>query len=299
MQHNNQNNKPKISFWGTSSFSIGVLEALKENGIIPDLIVTAPDKPRGRKLIITSPPVKIWAQQNKVPFIQSETLDDSFCSTLHALDSTLFIVASYGKIIPQAILNIPKHGTLNVHPSLLPKLRGASPIQSAILGEDKTGVTIMLLDDKMDHGPIVAQKEVSVTPWPPRASVLEPILAHEGGKLLAEIIPDWISKKIIAQEQEHNKATYSKKFSKEDGLIDLTSDPIGNFRKIQAFDVWPKAYFFTERYGKQIRVAVTDAELVDLPAATSPAQAGEKLVIKKVLPEGKKEMNYADFLRGI
>ncbi len=281
-------NKDKFIFWGTSSFSIGVLEALKEGQIIPDLIITAPDKPRGRKLIVTPPPVKIWAQKNNIPFLQPEILDDSLRSTLHDLGSVLFIVASYGKIIPKRILDIPEHGVLNVHPSLLPKLRGASPIQSAILEEDRTGVTIMLIDEKMDHGPIVAQKEISIMPWPPKASELEQTLAQEGGKLLAEVIPQWTSGKIKAREQDHTKATYTKKFGKEDGLIDLLGDPTINFRKIQAFDVWPKAYFFTERREKKIRVVITDAELVE-----------GKLLIKKVLPEGKKEMRYEDFLRGV
>ena len=289
--------KDGFVFWGTSVFSIGVLDALKEWGIIPDVIITAPDKPKGRNLMITPPRVKIWAKQNNIPVLQPEVLDDSLRSTLYALGSTLFLVASYGKIIPRVILDMPKYGTLNVHPSLLPRLRGASPIQSAILSEDTTGVTIMLLDDKMDHGPIVAQKEIPIAPWPPKASELEKILAHEGGKLLEEIIPKWIAGKITAREQEHDIATYTKKFTKEDGLIDLSGDPTMNFRKIQAFDVWPKAYFFTERHGtkasgdarasKKNRVIVTDAELIE-----------GKLLIKKVLPEGKKEMKYGDFLRG-
>lgn len=279
--------KDGFIFWGTSSFSVGVLEALKESGILPDSIITAPDKPKGRKLIITPPPVKIWAQENNIPFLQPEKFDDALAYDLRTMNYGLFIVASYGKIIPKPILDIPKYGSLNVHPSLLPKLRGASPIQSAILLEDTTGVTIMLLDDKMDHGPIVAQKEVPISPWPLKASLLEKILAYEGGKLLGKIIPKWISGEITAQEQDHAKATYTKKFTKEDGLIDLSGDPVVNFRKIQAFDVWPKAYFFTERHGKRIRVTITDAELID-----------GKLVIKKVLPEGKKEMGYEDFLRG-
>lgn len=282
-----QNNKPKIAFWGTSPFSVGVLEALKEHEIVPDLIITAPDKPKGRNLVITPTPTKIWAQENKIPFLQPKTLDDSLTSTLSDLQPTLFLVASYGKIIPKEILDIPKHGTLNVHPSLLPKLRGASPIQSAILSEEKTGVTIMLVDEKMDHGPIVAQKEIPIFPWPPRTSELEEVLAHEGGKLLAEIIPNWVNGKIKAREQEHTRATYTKKFTKEDGLIDLSDDPTMNFRKIQAFHIWPKAYFLTKRHGKQIQVVIVEAELID-----------KNLIIKKVIPEGKKEMLYDDYLRG-
>ena len=293
-----QHNKPKIVFWGTSSFSTGVLDALKEGGIIPDVIITALDKPKGRNLIITPPPVKIWAEQNNIPILQPEVLDGAFSSKLKTSNYKLFLVASYGKIIPRVILDMPKYGTLNVHPSLLPRLRGASPIQSAILSEDTTGVTIMLLDDKMDHGPIVAQKEIPIAPWPPKASELEKILAYEGGKLLAEVIPRWVAGKITAREQEHDIATYTKKFTKEDGLIDLSGDQTVNFRKIQAFDVWPRAYFFTERHGKKIRVAIIDAELIDLPAPSEARQEDAKLIIKKVLPEGKREMSYKDFLRG-
>ena len=172
MESAEHHKKDGFVFWGTSPFSIGVLDALKEGEIIPDVIITAPDKPKGRNLMITPPQVKIWAQQNGIPLIQPEILDDSLRSTLYALGSTLFLVASYGKIIPQHILDIPKHGTLNVHPSLLPKLGGASPIQSAILSEDATGVTIILLDDKMDHGSIVAQKEIPIAPWPPKTNEL-------------------------------------------------------------------------------------------------------------------------------
>ncbi len=276
-----------LIFWGTSPFSVGVLEALKEYGITPSLIITAPDKPRGRNLIVTPPPTKTWAQQNNISVLQPEKLDASFIDRLSDVGCQLFIVASYGKIIPKGILDIPKHEALNVHPSLLPRLRGASPIQSAILTEDKTGVTIMLIDEKMDHGPIVAQKEIPISPWPLKASVLEPMLAHEGGRLLAETIPRWISGEIKTHEQEHDMATYTKKFTKEDGVIDLLGDPMANFRKIQAFDVWPKAYFFTTRHGKKIRVTITDAEFVE-----------GKLLINKVLPEGKREMGYNDFLRG-
>jgi len=301
MESAEHHKKDGFVFWGTSPFSIGVLDALKEGEIIPDVIITAPDKPKGRNLMITPPRVKIWAKQNNIPVLQPETLDDSFLADfknfVNLMNLKLAVVASYGKIIPRVILDMPKYGTLNVHPSLLPRLRGASPIQSAILSEDTTGVTIMLLDDKMDHGPIVAQKEIPIAPWPPKASELEKILAHEGGRLLGEIIPKWIVGKITAREQEHDIATYTKKFTKEDGLIDLSGDPTMNFRKIQAFDVWPKAYFFTERHGtkasgdarasKKNRVIVTDAELIE-----------GKLLIKKVLPEGKKEMKYGDFLRG-
>ena len=136
--------KDGFVFWGTSPFSIGVLDALKEGEIIPDVIITAPDKPKGRNLMITPPRVKIWAKQNNIPVLQPEVLDDSLRSTLYALGSTLFLVASYGKILPPEILRLPKHGVLNIHPSLLPKYRGPSPLETAILnGDDEIGVTII------------------------------------------------------------------------------------------------------------------------------------------------------------
>lgn len=283
-----KHNKPRIAFWGTSAFSVGVLEALSTHGVLPDLIIAPPDRPKGRNLILTPPPAKIWAERHYISTFQPEVLNEEAINPLKDEGPwDLFMVASYGLIIPQAVLDMPKHGTLNVHPSLLPKLRGASPIQSAILTEDKTGVTIMLVDEKMDHGPIVSQKEVSISPWPPKANVLEQILAQEGGALLAEIIPQWIAGKREPREQAHEQATFTKKITKEDGLIDLAGDPETNYRKIQAFDTWPRAYFFTERRGKKIRVSITDAALID-----------KKLVLKKVIPEGKKEMSYEDFLRG-
>lgn len=142
------------------------------------------------------------------------------------------------------ILRIPKYGTLNVHPSLLPKLRGASPIISAILeDEKKTGVTIMLVDEKMDHGPIVAQASIEIEDWPPRASMLLEMLAVEGGNLLAEVIEPFIAGEITPEEQKHDEATYTKKIQKEDGLIDLSGDPYENLRKIRAFEGWPGTHF--------------------------------------------------------
>ncbi len=193
----------------------------------------------------------------------------------------------HGKIIPQNILDIPAHKTLNVHPSLLPKLRGASPIQSAILEEEKTGVTIMRLDEKMDHGPIVAQKELQDENWRTPYGALEKTLGEMGGSLLSEILPDWVSGKIVETEQKHEDATYTKKIEKTDGLISLNDDAEKNLRKIKAFSVWPGTYFFTQHKGKEIRVIITDAEKID-----------GKLEIKKVIPESKKEMSYRDFLKG-
>ena len=273
-------------FFGTPEFAVGVLDELEKHGFLPSLVVTALDKPKGRKLIITPPPAKVWAEKRGIPVFQPQKLNEDAVSRIKAENSEVFIVAAYGKLIPKSILEIPKHGTLNVHPSLLPRLRGASPIQSSILSEDKTGVSIMLIDEEMDHGPIVAQEEFSGLPWPPKASALQNALSKEGGRLLAETLPKYIEGEIIPRQQEHEKATYTKKIEKEDGLLNLSDDAEKNFRKIQAFDLWPRARFFHESRGKRIRTIITDAEL----------QNGI-LVIKKVLPEGQNEMTYEEFLR--
>ncbi|PIP87332.1 methionyl-tRNA formyltransferase [Candidatus Campbellbacteria bacterium CG22_combo_CG10-13_8_21_14_all_36_13] len=266
-------------FFGTDDFSVAVLDELERGGFTPSLIITAPDRPKGRGLIMTAPEAKIWAQTHNIDVIQPEKLNESFISKLLSLSSKLFIVASYGKIIPQSVLDIPEKGTLNVHPSLLPRWRGASPIEAQILNDDKdVGVTIMLVDDKMDHGPILSQTIVDVPYWPMRGSELQKLLALEGGKLLVETITDWIDKNIDEQEQDHEKATFSKKIKKEDALIDLKEDAYQNLLKIRAFDMWPRAYFFDEE-GK--RMIITDAEVKD-----------EKLIIKRVIPEGKKEIDF-------
>ena len=280
------NNKQfKIAFFGTPIVAVYVLDELKNFGILPDIIITAPDKPVGRKLVFTPPPAKVWAKENKIQIEQPYKISNLILK-LKTENYDLFIVAAYGKILPKELLDIPKYGTLNMHPSLLPRLRGASPIQSAVLEEDETGVSIMLMDEKMDHGPIIAQEKVKFPNWPPKASELEEILARQGGRMLAEIIPKWISGKISAKDQNHNKATYCEKIVKEDGLIDLKDDTKKNYRKIQAFNVWPRAYFSIKKRGKKIRAIITDAEFKN-----------NKLIIKKIIPEGKKEMLYEDFTR--
>lgn len=281
-------NSPKIAFFGTSEISVIVLEELKKAGLTPALVITMPDKPKGRKLVMTPPPAKVWALENKINFVQPKKLDEVLLKLLRKGDFDLFIVASYGKILKQELLALPKRGTLNVHPSLLPRLRGASPVISAILGDEKkTGVTIMLLNEGMDSGPIIAQASVEVKPWPPKARELAELLVSEGAKLLTEVIPKWIDGKIKPEEQDESKATFTKKIAKEDGLIELDGNAYQNLLKIRGFDRWPGTYFFAERHGKKTRVKITDADIEN-----------GNLKIKRVIPEGKKDMNYEDFLRG-
>ena len=273
------------AFFGTSSFSVIILDELKANGFLPELIVTVEDKPKGRKLTMTAPPVKVWAEKEGVKYIQPKSLRkpevEKEINSYGPFD--LFITASYGKIIPQNILDIPKHKTINVHPSLLPKLRGASPIQSAILEESETGVSIIELDDEIDHGPILSQKKVNIE-WPPYAEDLEKKLGIESGQLLAEILPDIVSGKIKGVPQNHSLATFCQKIEKTDGEIDLKDNPEKNLRKIRAFHVWPGTYFFDNK-GKRIIIKRAHIE-------------NGELILDRIVPEGKKEMGYVDFLKG-
>ncbi len=283
--------KPSIVFFGTPAFAVIILDELSATHIVPSLIVTAPDAPQGRALILTPPEVKVWGETHDVPVLQPTSLTDT--DTLAPLFNTnwdLFIVAAYGYIVPPEILALPKHGTLNVHPSLLPQFRGASPIRSAILTDTReTGVSIMLMDKELDHGPIVAQARVELAKedWPPSAILFEQLLAHTSGQLLAETIPPWIAGDITPEAQDHSNATFSKKITKDMAEITLSDDPYTNLLKIRAYDGWPSAYFIHPHHDKNIRIKITDAELA----------SDGSLKILRIIPEGKKEMPYEDFMR--
>lgn len=289
---------PTFIFFGTSEFSVIVLETLRGRGLLPQAIVTTPDRPQGRKLIMTEPPTKVWAKEHGIGVFQFETLDADAVSILTDIKADLFIVASYGKIIPQAILDIPHYGCLNIHPSILPKYRGASPLQTTILNDDAdTGVTIIKMDAGMDHGPILTSKKVSFENWPPTFEDMERLLAIAGAEILADSIPAFISGSIELIEQNHDEATFTKKITKEDGLIDpFSTDPQTlrlAFLKIHAFEGWPGAYFFIERKGKKIRVLAKEAEYEN-GALGSP----DILTLTRVVPEGGKEMSFDDFQKG-
>lgn len=278
-------------FFGTPRFATIVLDELEAAGFLPSLIVTAPDKPRGRSGVVGAPEAKVWGESRGISILQPTHLDTTFDFRLSTFGVKwdLFVIASYGKIIPKEILDIPKLGALNIHPSLLPRLRGASPIIGTILSESETGVTIMRIDEEMDHGPIVAQRKIGppANEWPPYAKDLEELLAHEGGKLMAEILPDWVAGKISEHEQSHSAATYTKKVSKEDTFIDLSADPETNLRKIRAYSEGENARTVLEHNGKKFTLIIKQARL----------ESGA-LVLERVVPEGRKEMSWADFERG-
>ncbi len=282
-----QNKDIKIGFFGTPDYAVTTLQTLKNAGFNISFVVTMPDRPQGRKMLLTAPPAKIWSIENNIPIIQPESLKTTEIENqLKSFDCDLFVVIAYGKIIPENILNIPKYKSLNIHGSLLPKLRGSCPIETAILEDQRvTGVTIIKMDKEMDHGPIIAMKEVKFEPWPPKAQELGNEIVKVGSDLLVSIIPDWIAGRITETEQDHSKATFTKKIEKDDGLIDLNNDPYKNYLKIQAYNGWPSAFFFIERNNKRIRVKITQATFKD-----------GKLIIERVIPEGKTETTYESLL---
>jgi methionyl-tRNA formyltransferase len=286
----------KFVFFGSSEFSVYVLDELKIHNLLPSLIVTTPDKPKGRKLVLTPTPVKVWAKENNIEVADPTSLRNNadLASQLKDGNYDLFLVASYGKIIPKEIFEIPKHKTLNIHPSLLPKYRGASPIQSQILNDGKEiGVSVMQIDEGMDTGAIVIQKPLKSFSEKFFERLgrkeLERILAVEGAQLFAHILPEWMIGAIDPIMQNENEATYCQKIEKADGELQIDLNDLGknakrNLLKIKAFEDWPIAYFFLN----DKRIIITDATIED-----------EKLKILKVKPEGKNEMPFEDFLRGL
>jgi len=205
------------------------------------------------------------------------------------LKPDLVIVASYGKIIPKKILEIPKYGCLNVHPSLLPKYRGPSPIQTTILnGDKKTGVTIILMDEKIDHGPIISNSKFEIRNSKLTYGELNVKLAKLGVKLLIETIPKWIRGEIKIKPQDHSKATYTKILKREDGKIDWSKSAQEIERQVRAFNPWPGTFTFIKHKNKTLRIKVLEADI----------SKDNKLIIKKLQPEGKKAMSFEEFKRG-
>jgi len=273
-------------YFGTPDFSVDILRIMHDNDVTPDLVVTAPDKPRGRGQKVSAPPVGVWAKEHTIPFIQPEKITVDIIQEIADMAPAggweLFVVVAYGHILPTDLIYSTNHNTLNLHPSLLPRLRGPAPIREAILQENETGVSIIELDEKMDHGPIVAQQLVKMDEWPPAYPDLKKKLTETGANLLSRTIPDWVTGQIKALPQSHEDATYSRKFSSDDGKIDFDDSPNTNIRRIRAFTSWPKAHYIVDGN----RVIITKAHL----------SKGE-LVIDRVKPAGKEEMTYTEFTR--
>lgn len=298
----------KIIFVGTPEFAVPYLGGLfKDTDFSVLAVVTQPDKLSGRKQLLTASPVKLEALKHNIKVFQPEDLrnDEHVIEEIKQLNPDLLVVVAYGQIIPQSFLNLFPSGCINVHPSLLPKYRGASPIQNTILnGDAETGVTIMLMDEKMDHGPILTQSHHQLNGTETNES-LHNDLALAGVPLLINTIKDFLDQKIVAREQDHEQATFCRIIKKEDGAIDFSDTALSIKNKIYAFYPWPATH--GELDGKRIkffppvRIIEKQAKPGEIFKIANELAIGcldKSLIIENWQPEGKKMMANGDFLRG-
>lgn len=273
-------NSPRYVFFGTPDFATVILEELCAAGMAPVAVITNPDRPQGRKKEVTPPPVKkfVVGSNGVIPVLQPEKLDDAFIFELKKLGAEVGVLAAYGKIVPRAVFDVFPKGIVVVHPSLLPKYRGATPIQSAILaGEDLTGTTLFVMDEKVDHGPVLGSTQVPLLDMD-TYSTLADKLAEASAALLIDVLPKYVHGETMPAPQNETGATYTKKFSGEDGYVDLEKDePVAVWRKVRALNPEPGVWTLRQAQGRRQRMKILDADLVD-----------GKLVLRKVQFDGGK-----------
>src|SRR6476659_1060150 len=267
----------KLVFCGTPMFAVPSLERLAAAGFEIQLVVTQPDRPQGRGMALTAPPVKQSALKLALPVIQPEKIkkNEEFRAQLEALQPDAIIVVGYGRIIPPWMLALPRYGNINVHASLLPKYRGAAPVQWAIAqGETVSGVTTMLLNEGLDTGDILLQKEMAIRPED-TAVTYAPRLAEMGADLIVETLRGLEDKSVIPVPQDHTKATLAPILKKEDGLVDFNSNATEIHNRLRGFQPWPGAY--TQFRGKSLKlVSVRPVPLPNLDPGELRI-SGEKL----------------------
>lgn len=298
----------RIIFMGTPDFAVGTLEALVQAGHEVVLAVTQPDKPQGRKQILVAPPVKETAEKLGIPVFQPKRVrEPEAIEVLRGYEPELIVVAAFGQILPKELLDMPPYGCINVHASLLPKYRGAAPIQWAILnGDAVTGVTIMRMDVGLDTGDMIAKAQVEISPQDTGGTLFDR-LAQTGAQLCVETIPSIVDGTAVYTPQDEQAATKVGQISKKDGLIDFARSARMIECQIRGLNPWPSAY--THLAGKTLKIwsaqvsdAHTDAEpgtVVSVEKDRFGVQTGDGVLIcLEVQLEGKKRMSAADFLRG-
>lgn len=267
----------KYIFFGTPDVAKETLEYLVENGLSPLAVVTNPDAPKGRGHIMTPSPVKEYAVGMGLPVLTPDSLDDEFMKEVSAYGADLAIVVAYGRILPEALIHSFPQGVLNIHYSLLPRWRGAAPVEYALLNDDKeTGVTIQKMVKELDAGDIVAVKQMTIEDGDTTLT-LRPRLIKLGAELLTETLPRYLSGEIVPTSQEESAVTFAPKLKKVAGEIKLDDDSHTNWNKYRAFAVWPGTYFFKD--GK--RHKVTRATFRD-----------GVFKVEKVIPEGGRELDF-------
>jgi len=298
----------RIVFMGTPEFAVAPLDTLLLNGAEVTAVYTQPDRAAGRGRALAAPPVKVIAAKWDLPVYQPSTLKPAQeIERLAALKPDVVVVAAFGRIFTEAILEVPARGFLNIHPSLLPRYRGVSPVPAAILsGDTFTGVTIMRLDKGVDTGPLLAQASVAITDWDTTASLTEK-LSRIGGQVLLEILPRWVRGEIEARPQDAALASYTRKVEKNDGEIDWNLSAAELWRRVRAYQPWPGCY--TVWQGKQAKIieAVPRPGQTDKPGRVVPLEGavafgietGEGILgVLRLQMEGKRAMTAEEFLRG-
>ena len=276
----------KFVFFGTPMVASKTLEIMKEKGYLPSLIVTSPPAPSGRGLLMHETPVALWAKENGIECLTPEKIDDEFTLKLSTLNFQLFVVVAYGKILPETLIKAPRLGTINIHYSLLPKYRGASPLEATLLnGDEVTGISIQQMEYKLDSGKIIIQEELEIGINDTKEELREELI-NLGANCLCDILPEIESENIVPKLQDESQVTFCKKIKKEDCEIDINGNPRENWNKYRAFYGWPGVFFFAERHGKKLRIKIKWA-----------SYQNNSFVIKRVVPEGKKEMSYEEFLK--
>jgi len=301
----------RIIFMGTPELAAASLSALlREPAFQIVAVVTQPDRPKGRDLKLQPSPVKQLAQTAGLPILQPvKAREVNFIAELRALQPELIAVAAFGQILPQSILELPRLGCLNVHTSLLPKYRGASPIQSAILnGETETGVTIMKMDVGLDTGDILTQRTTPIRDED-NAATLHDRLAQLGAELLVQTIPSYAAGKITPQPQQHELATHVAKIKKEDGRIDWTQPACAIWNRIRAFTPWPGAFTFLPAQPQPLLLKIWQAEVISQTGAAGVILSADKngivigcgeraLRVSNLQREGGRRLTAPEFLAG-
>lgn len=301
----------RIVFMGTPEFAVPCLQALIDAGYTIPLVVTQPDKPVGRKQVMTPPPVKQLAAAHGIAAYQPAKLrkNDEALERLAAAEADLFVVVAYGKILPQSVLDLPARGCINVHASLLPRLRGSAPIQWAIVkGETETGVTTMVMDAGMDTGDMLLKAAVPIADDETGVSLADK-LSRLGARLLLETLPAYLDGSLQPTPQDHAQATTIPLLNKEHGLIDWHQPAGAIDRQIRGLKPWPETYtYFRGRSLKVRQARVYDGEpgyagnpgqILEIGKTGLLVRTGDGILeLQRVHPADGKEMDAAAFARG-
>lgn len=306
----------RVVFLGTPEFAVPSLSALLQSTELQvEAVITQPDRPAGRGQKLTPPPVKVFAEEHRLPVFQTERLrrDPRVYDLLRSVDPQLIVVVAFGQILPPDFFRYPKWGTVNVHASLLPRYRGASPIVHAILnGESETGTTIMLIDEGMDTGDMLARRAVPV-PEDITAGELETVLAQDGARLLLETLPSYLAGEVKPTPQDHSQATYAPRLEKDSGKLDWRRPARCLHDQIRAFNPWPVAFstlrgqtvkVWRSGYRENSRQLVAEAEPGTILEATAEGlrlQSGDStpLLLTELQMPGRNRLNGRDFANGL